>query len=258
MLIVLWLLLVRDFIVGEANVLPRIVNGKLADQRQFPYAVQVEAGNNRTVLCGGSIIANDWVLTAGHCTENATWVTLYYGSVWTKHYPLMTLEAKTHVFQHPQFRSVSGDIINDIALIRTEWVEFSDRIQSIALPTEPKYGYNNYVGQWATVAGWGQLHDHGSGSVRLFWATLKVLDVSVCRRRYGNKLVGLLCAQSGDAQSTCYGDSGGPLVLNGENKLIGVFAFLSYLGCEVGDPVGFSDVSRYLGWIRSVSGIGNN
>ncbi|XP_022218653.2 serine protease 3-like [Drosophila obscura] len=258
MLIFLCLLLVQLLVAGEANVLQRIVNGKLAKERQFPYVVQILIdAHNVTSLCGGSIIANNWVLTAAHCTENATSVSLIYGSIWRKEKPTKKLLAKDHVFPHPQYNNFGGSAINDIALIRTEWVEFSVRIQSIPLPTESRDGYNNFVGQWAFVAGWGALHNNGSASARLYWAKLQVIDESACRYRYGNNLEGILCARSdNEQQSACDGDSGGPLVHNKE--LIGVLSFGSKSGCEDGDPLGFADVSRYLGWIRHVSGVGNN
>ncbi|XP_034657635.1 serine protease 1-like [Drosophila subobscura] len=257
MLIFLCLLLVPHFVAGEENVVQRIVNGKLAKNRQFPYVVhlKVSKNNNDTRGCGGSIIANTWVLTAAHCTENATWVSLNYGDIWRGDKPAMKLLVKDHVFPHPQYNSRYNGF-NDIALIRTERVEFSVHIQSIPLPTESRDGHNDYVGQWATVAGWGDLHDRGNGSVRLFWASLQVVDQSECRYRYGKDMRGVLCARSDSEQSVCGGDSGGPLVHNKKKELIGVVSFGSLSGCEEGGPLGFMDVSKYVAWIRHVSGVG--
>lgn len=48
----------------------RIVGGKKAFLGQFPYqvAVYLLEADNKTFICGGSIIDNNWILTAGHCT----------------------------------------------------------------------------------------------------------------------------------------------------------------------------------------------
>lgn len=44
-----------------------IINGKKAKQGQFPYQVGITMDGQ--YFCGGSIISEDWVLTAGHCVD---------------------------------------------------------------------------------------------------------------------------------------------------------------------------------------------
>ena len=43
----------------------RIVGGKVSYPNSWPYTVAIH--RNGAFICGGIIIAPDWVITAGHC-----------------------------------------------------------------------------------------------------------------------------------------------------------------------------------------------
>lgn len=47
----------------------RIIGGKYARSGDFPYMVLIEFDISDTIVrhCGGSIISDQWILTAGHC-----------------------------------------------------------------------------------------------------------------------------------------------------------------------------------------------
>lgn len=47
----------------------RIINGSIAYRNQFPWHVSVIGTNvlGEKQLCGGSLIAREWVVTAAHC-----------------------------------------------------------------------------------------------------------------------------------------------------------------------------------------------
>jgi secreted trypsin-like serine protease len=44
---------------------PHITNGYTATHGQFPWQVAITIDNS--YFCGGSLISDDWVLTAAHC-----------------------------------------------------------------------------------------------------------------------------------------------------------------------------------------------
>lgn len=51
----------------------RILNGSCAEYGQFPWVAQIQArssGNNYDHHCGGTIIAEDIILTAAHCLQS--------------------------------------------------------------------------------------------------------------------------------------------------------------------------------------------
>ena len=52
------------------NLQPKIVGGQAARRNEFPYQVglSLEVGN-LAYWCGGSLISNEYVLTAAHCVE---------------------------------------------------------------------------------------------------------------------------------------------------------------------------------------------
>ncbi|KAH8350671.1 hypothetical protein KR059_011628, partial [Drosophila kikkawai] len=58
----------------------RITNGYPAYEGKVPYIVGLLFSGNGNWWCGGSIIGNTWVLTAAHCTNGASGVTINYGA----------------------------------------------------------------------------------------------------------------------------------------------------------------------------------
>lgn len=48
---------------------PQVVGGDEASQGAHPYIVSLQwgAGSTPSHFCAGSILSNEWILTAGHC-----------------------------------------------------------------------------------------------------------------------------------------------------------------------------------------------
>ena len=134
---------------------PRIVGGNEAPNGKYPYQVAIRFATTDEYCCGGSIIHEQWVLTAAHCLpmrENEIYIvagsnSLSGNSSFKKSYSIKKL------FAHKGFSSKTAQ--NDIGLIQiNEKIEFNDRVKPIKLPVEKNWHKVNYT---AVTIGWGKV-----------------------------------------------------------------------------------------------------
>lgn len=227
----------------------RIVGGRRALEGEFPYQVGLKLGDNRGLpFCGGSIISNQWIVTAAHCLKDASGL----------HFAISSLRAFTSttnpLIKRGNLMSIQKIIIHggynpsthihDIALLKTRSV-----IQGgspIALPAK---GLGSQSGS-GTVSGWGTIREAGPRSSDLLATDIDIISDIQCRRVYAStySVPEMLCGgyMSG-GRDTCQGDSGGPFVQNGQ--LIGITSFGR--GCARPNTPGvYVRVSNYVDWIR--------
>ncbi|XP_068143202.1 serine protease 1-like [Drosophila tropicalis] len=234
----------------------RITNGYAAAEGQFPYVVGLEIDNKdaSSWWCGGSIIGHTWILTAAHCMERASGVTVYYGTTQRVQSATVVYIDERDIIIHSDFET-TNILVNDLALIRTPWISFTQLIQNISLPM-PKDRNQTYAGQWAKAVGWGQLSDANTLLPdQLQWQEMPIIEQWQCELYYGQVADGVICVDTSSHRSPCWGDSGGPLVINGGTKLIGVSSFVPTMGCEIGKPAGYARLTEYLEWIAKNTGI---
>ncbi|EDX09385.1 serine protease 1 [Drosophila simulans] len=240
--------------VSTPSITGRITNGKDAVAGQFPYQVGLSFSSSAgSWWCGGSIIGNEWVLTAAHCTDGAASVTIYYGATVRTSPEFTQIVSASKFRQHENYLALT--IRNDISLIQTSSVSFSASVNKINLPAVSS-SYSTYEGKTAVASGWGLTSDSATAVARdLQYVDLTVISNAVCQNTFGSLIVTsrVLCVATPNKSSTCQGDSGGPLALDG--VLIGATSFGSADGCESGAPAAFTRITYFRDWIKGISGI---
>jgi len=231
-----------------------IINGQQADRNEYPWMVLL---TNGTSLCGGSLISNQWILTAAHCTHGyeAGVFQVFLGTYNTK-----KLENKKNIVEminHPLYEYVprpGGGIEKmnyDYALLKMqEPVDFftNQHIRPICLPTNPSGQYEGFP---AIATGWGRINNFPvQNPDKLQEINLEVLSNKRCQELVDNvsNTKHNICANvPGQVGGTASGDSGGPLIVNvgGYYELVGVTSWGNPAIATV-----FARVTSIIGWIR--------
>ncbi|CAH1118823.1 unnamed protein product [Phaedon cochleariae] len=243
-----------------------IVNGEVADIRDFPYMVaflDVFSDYYREVECGASILDEKTLLTAGHCVLdgiNLEWMRIGIGHT---NVSQATLVKVANVYQHEEF-IFAPPFKNDIGIIKlVDPLPLDASIQPLQLPQK---GEATPKGKSAVVAGWGRdqneeeqqlLHKidvvvYNDDDCERIWAN--VTDETYPEYSYASNRTIQICAKYPQTiqAGVCHGDSGSPLVVDGVQ-----YGVVSYMQLPCGNkdyPVVFTKVSAYLDWIVSKMG----
>ncbi|XP_038592630.1 chymotrypsin-like protease CTRL-1 [Micropterus salmoides] len=240
-------------VCGTAPLNTRIVGGANAPAGSWPWQASLQS--NGFHFCGGSLINDQWILTAAHCFPSTP-------SGLTVNLGLEALDLSntngisgsvSQIIKHPNFDSKTLD--NDIALLKlSSPVTFTKFIRPVCLAAG---GSVFNAGTTCWVTGWGRIQTGISlpPPKTLQEVRVPIVSNSDCNAAYGTITSNMICAgvtQGG--QGTCQGDSGGPLVKNNGSVWVqaGVVSFGSDQGCAVANvPEGFTRVSQFQSWINS-------
>uniref|UniRef100_A0A8C4Y8F4 Peptidase S1 domain-containing protein n=1 Tax=Gopherus evgoodei TaxID=1825980 RepID=A0A8C4Y8F4_9SAUR len=198
---------------------PRIVGGNDAKNGSWPWQVSIREGSNH--VCGGSLIAESWVVSAAHCFDgdkSAYHVNLGEYQLLNPSERLVSFPIK-EIYRHPSYTDIGSS--GDIALVELETpVNFNSVIHPICLPAS---SVEFPAGMECWVTGWGDTH-YGAPK------TLQEVQVPLIDRDTCNSLFNtgsypddpqgidpikqdMICAGYPQGEKdACQGDSGGPLV----------------------------------------------
>jgi trypsin len=235
----------------------RIVGGEKTDIKDHPWQVALDIKiNGKTYLCGGSLIADRWVLTAAHCFKRSTRPEEVRTKAGATNYVTDGVWSDVQmVVIHEGYDSTTQE--HDIALVRLRHPP-SGRVIPLAMASMNLTG-----GTPLEVTGWGATSEGGEASRILMRARVPYAENTTCNvtGAYDGRIKpGMMCAGHLDGGiDSCQGDSGGPLVwrtTDGPN-LVGVVSWGE--GCARKLKYGvYTRVSSYVDWIGNVVARGGN
>lgn len=232
----------------------RIVGGWQTTIERYPHQISlrrkaiISPKNAFSHSCGGSVINEEFILTAAHCIIASV----------PSQYKVVAGTSRRNggdgvvvnvaeIIMHEKYNPSTYDF--DVALLRVSPLlpinNFT--IKAIELTSE-----DSIAGDVSTITGWGTTRSGGSASDQLLAVDVPIVSNEDCDEDYGGNRITdtMLCAgvRGEGGKDACQGDSGGPLIIN--DKLHGVVSW-GYRCAEPTHPGVYARVYYFLDWIKS-------
>ncbi|CAG7824177.1 unnamed protein product [Allacma fusca] len=233
----------------------KIVGGVSALMGEFPWRCSLYA-KNMGIFCGCTIIDNQWILTAAHCTNAVSPNEQLYVNVGD--YDLTTTSETSNtvirvvqIIQNERYSSDNQDF--DVSLLRLEHpVQYNEMVQPVCLPWQ--FRSKSFHGAMVTASGWGTTTEGGQQADILQTVDLPVLTTQECQKYYGSRITDNMICTYQPGKDTCQGDSGSSVdyydPITTRYYAVGVVSW--GLGCaEKNDPGVYTKVTHFLDWIQA-------
>ncbi|OCT71202.1 hypothetical protein XELAEV_18034180mg, partial [Xenopus laevis] len=219
----------------------KIIGGATCAKSSVPYIVSLNSGYH---FCGGSLITNQWVVSAAHCYKASIQVRLGEHNIALSEGTEQFISS-SKVIRHSGYNSYTLD--NDIMLIKLS----SPASLNAAVNTVPLPSGCSAAGTSCLISGWGNTLSNGSNYPDLLQClNAPILTNAQCNSAYpGEITANMICVGFMEGgKDSCQGDSGGPVVCNGQ--LQGVVSW-GY-GCAMRNYPGvYTKVCNYNAWIQN-------
>lgn len=253
-LIVSSVLAISSFAIAKPTLNQKIVGGENAQKGEISYIVSLRS-KSYGHFCGGSLIAQNWVLTAAHCVRGGTIDSIWIGMLDQKDTAGVEKIKPAKIIAHEKYSSSTME--NDFALIK---LSENSSFAPVAL-NETEIAIDDTNPDAAPVmsmtAGWGATRE-GSYSLpnMLQKVMVPLVSQAACNapEAYkGDITETMICAgYKAGGKDSCQGDSGGPLAIinqDGTHTLIGVVSWGE--GCARANKYGvYAKVNTAVEWIK--------
>lgn len=226
-----------------------------------------------TFVCGGSILNEDTVLTAGHCckppkSQKPPYESPYrlyeVGVECSKTLDKDEMKQRIKIMSfitHPKFkRPESENKIYDVCLLKLEKniTNLGSTVKRMKVPSlVHDWGEEKLKRVRFKVFGWG-FDEHGNVQDRLLEAPIRFRDQKKCKEKVTQinpghfKDLQSLCV-GGVKKDSCNGDSGGPLVTDDEHEVqVGIVSW-GATTCASGLPGIYMNVTHFLPWLTKAN-----
>ncbi|XP_017077739.1 CLIP domain-containing serine protease B15-like [Drosophila eugracilis] len=239
---------------GLTGISTKIMHGQIAEHGTNPWMAYIYKTINRKeteLVCGGSLIHKEFVLTAAHCILNDDILAVRLGAYYSEsRSPSSRDYAVNKAFRNKLYSR--GQHINDIGILRlVPEVQFNAYIRPICIITDPTKVPNVRTFK---AAGWGKT-ENADMSRELRTVELNELEASQCEQMFWVNLTESQICAGHSIRDTCSGDSGGPLVqtvhIDGRMRYA-QFGIVSFGSSECRGHGVYTRVSSYIEWILRV------
>lgn len=229
-----------------------IIGGHQSEDGSWAGAAALYMNNSQ--VCGGTLVAPEWVVSAGHCVVRPTTPTGGITKIVLGRHKLSATADGEEIpvlkaFQHEGFNRSTLD--NDISVFQLSRpstmpvAKIADPAVIAALLADSAT---------TTVVGWGtQAEGASHTSDTLFEVDVPVISNDRCKAfpRYNNLTDNMFCAGLvTGGQDSCQGDSGGPIFAKQGEDVVQVGLVSWGIGCARPNAPGvYTRVTNYLGWL---------
>uniref|UniRef100_A0A336LFU1 trypsin n=1 Tax=Culicoides sonorensis TaxID=179676 RepID=A0A336LFU1_CULSO len=170
----------RGFFNPRYSFSERIVGGNAVEIEDYPYQVYVSDTWGR--ICGGTVISDQYILTAAHCIDrnDAKNFEIRLGSTYNSNGGYVVKVENVTV--HPKYDSITVDCDFSLLKLNTK-LQFGRTVQPAKLPEQDQ---SPSPGTMCVVSGWGNTQNPSESREHLRATSVPFVDQNECNKAYSD------------------------------------------------------------------------